>query len=200
MPGQTPPFRARLKRTAVVLAVAGTGFATAAVATFAGAKTFTLHVASHAKVTNASGQTTRENIVVNGRDAAVYWLSGDTKTHPECTKANGCFGFWPPVTVASAHNLSKAPGIKGQLTTWLRNGRLQLLLAGHPLYTFANDHQRNTATGDGIKGFHGTWHVNTVGSSSKSAPPSTGPSMSSSSTLTSTTSSSTSSYVYPPGY
>jgi predicted lipoprotein with Yx(FWY)xxD motif len=186
MPGQPSPFRARLKRATVALTVAGAGFAAAGVATIAAAKTFTLNVGSHAKVVSASGRTTRENIIVNGRGSAVYWLSGDSKRHPECTKANGCFGFWPPVTVASAHKLSKAPGVKGQLTTWRRNDLLQVVLNGHPLYTFANDKQRDTATGEGIKGFHGTWHVDAFGSASPVPTSGTG----------SSTTSSTSSYSY----
>jgi predicted lipoprotein with Yx(FWY)xxD motif len=187
MPGQPSPFRARLRRGMVALTVAGAGFAAAGVATIAAAKTFTLNVGSHAKVMSVGGHTARENIIVNGRGMAVYWLSGNTKQHPECTKSNGCFGFWPPVTVTSAHKLSKAPGIKGRITTWRRNGLLQVLLNGHPLYTFANDKQRNVATGDGIKGFHGTWHVDGVGP----ATPVSSPGSSSSTT------SSTYSYPYP---
>jgi predicted lipoprotein with Yx(FWY)xxD motif len=193
MPGQPSSYRTRLRRSAVVLAVAGAGFATAAVATIAGAKTFTLDVGANAKVTNAGGQTKHESILVNSRGAAVYTLTGDSKKHPECTQANGCFGFWIPVKVASANKLTKAPGIKGKLSTWSRNGLTQAVLAGHPLYTFVNDKHRNAATGEGVKGFGGTWHVGTVATTSMTNAPGT---TSSTSTTTTTT---TSTYV-PPGY
>ena len=54
------------------------------------AKTFTLQVAKDATVMNTAGKTSTENIAVNPHGRAVYLLSGDKKSHPECTKANGC--------------------------------------------------------------------------------------------------------------
>ena len=70
-----------------------------------------------------------------------------------------CFQFWPPVKVTSAKKLSGAHGVKGKLAVWHRNGFMQLTLGGHPLYTYAGDSKRHVATGEGIKGFNGTWHV-----------------------------------------
>ncbi len=137
-----------------------------AVAAVALAKTFTLNVAKNATVTNAQTMaTTHENIGVNGRGFAVYWLSGDSKSHPKCTQANGCFKFWPPVTAASAKALSKASGISGKLTSWTRDGFNQAVLGGHPIYTFAPDTKKHDATGDHVVGFGGTWHVVTASGS-----------------------------------
>jgi predicted lipoprotein with Yx(FWY)xxD motif len=149
----------RLWRPAVMLAMAIAGFATAALVGVALAKTFTLQVAKGAKVTNTRSQSTSENVIVNSRSRAVYALTGDSQRHPECTKANGCFQFWFPVKVSSAKQLTKAPGISGKLGVWHRNGFFQVTLAGHPLYTFAGDTQKDAATGEGIKSFGGTWHV-----------------------------------------
>jgi predicted lipoprotein with Yx(FWY)xxD motif len=179
----------RLRRahlTIVVAALAGLAFA--ALVGFAVAKALTLHVAKGASVTNASMVTKTENIVVNSKGRAVYTLSGDTTSHPKCTKANGCFSFWPPVTVSSARGLTKAAGIKGKLGTFKRNGMTQVTLGGHPLYMFSNDHKRNTATGEGINGFRGIWHVvkGAAGGSSQSS-------------TTTTTTSSTTTSPYP-GY
>jgi len=159
------------------------------------AKTFTLQVAKNAKVTNTIGMTTRENIVVNSRSHAIYDLTGDSKNHPECTKAKGCFQFWPPVTASSQKQLSKAPGITGKLGTWHRNGFLQVTLAGHPLYRFAPDLQKNAATGEGIHSFGGTWHVvKASGSRGGSGGSSSG---GGGGTTTSTTTTTTSPYPYP---
>ena len=94
------PFHVRGARGAAATIAALTGFAVAALVGVAAANTFTLQVAKGAKVTNQSGSTVRENIVVNSRGFAVYDLTGESKTHPECTKAEGCFKFWPPVTVS----------------------------------------------------------------------------------------------------
>jgi predicted lipoprotein with Yx(FWY)xxD motif len=139
---------------ASVVGVAGAGLVGMATA-----KTITLQVGKNATVMSASGSTSHENIVVNSKGRAVYTLSGDTERHPECTQGNGCFGFWPPVTVSSAKGLSKAAGIKGKLGTWKRSGITQVTLNGHPLYTYSADMQKLNANGEGIHGFGGTWHV-----------------------------------------
>jgi predicted lipoprotein with Yx(FWY)xxD motif len=156
-----------LRRLPALMVVGVAGVATVLLVSAALATTTsTLQVARSAKVTNAAGSTTTENIVVNSRGRAVYYLTGDSKSHPECTMANHCFHFWPPVTVTSASALSKASGVKGTLSVWHRNGFFQVILAGHPLYTYAGDHARQAATGQGARGFGGTWYVNKVGSSS----------------------------------
>jgi predicted lipoprotein with Yx(FWY)xxD motif len=180
----------RLRRVHVAVVIAAlAGLASAALVGMAVAKALTLQVAKGASVTNQSGTTKTESIVINAKGRAIYTLTGDTTKHPKCTKASGCFSFWPPVTVSSAKGLSKAGGVKGKLGTFKRNGIIQVTLGGHPLYTFANDHSRATATGEGINGFGGIWHVVTD--------PSGGRSSGSTTTTTSTPTTTTSPY---PGY
>jgi predicted lipoprotein with Yx(FWY)xxD motif len=193
------PHHRRLRRRYVAAAVAAlAGLASAVLVGLAVAKTLTLQVAHGASVTNQSMSTVTESIVVNAKGRAVYTLSGDTARHPKCTKASGCFSFWPPVTVSSAKSLSKAGGIKGKLGTFKRNGITQVTLGGHPLYTFANDHKRANATGEGINGFGGIWHV-VKDASSGSSSSSTGTSTSSTGTTTNSMSTTTSTTTYP-GY
>jgi predicted lipoprotein with Yx(FWY)xxD motif len=150
----------RLKSTGLA-AVAAAGFATAALVSVAVAGTFTLNVAKDAKVVNQQGKTTHENIAVGlgVKKRAIYTLTGDKKSHPECTSKNHCFSFWPPVTVANGKKPTKAAAIKGKLSTWKRNGFTQVLLNGHPLYFYALDHKAAVATGEGVVSFGGTWHV-----------------------------------------
>ena len=182
--------RTHSAKTVVATIAATAGFAAAALGGVALARTFTLQVATSASVTNQSGTTKTENIVVNSRGFAVYTLTGDSMSHPKCTKAKGCFTFWPPLKVSSAKALSKASGIKGRLGVWHRNGFFQVTLAGHPLYRYAPDTQRHHATGEGVVSFGGTWHVKTPGSttSSTTMPITT-------TTMTTTT---TTSCLYPP--
>jgi predicted lipoprotein with Yx(FWY)xxD motif len=161
------------------------GFAAAALVGVALARTFTLQVAKDAAVTNQSGTTKTENIVVNGHGFALYMLTGDSKSHPKCTKANGCFGFWAPLKVSSRRQLTKAPGIKGRLGVWHRDGFFQVMLAGHPLYRYAGDTRRHRATGEGVVSFGGTWHVEKPGATSGS-------------TMTPTTTMTTPTCLYPP--
>lgn len=147
------------RRALVGMVVAVAGFSTAGLVEAAFASGFTLKVAKNARVTNQSGIMTSESIVVNSHGFAVYELTGDSARHPECRRGNGCFGFWPPLRVASRSMLSKAPGISGRLGVWHRDGFLQVTLAGHPLYRYAGDSQKASATGQGIQTFGGTWHV-----------------------------------------
>ena len=160
----------RHRRSAATLIAGAAVVAMLAVAAVAIAKTFTLNVAKNATVTNMTTMVTKhETIGVNGKGFAVYWLSGDSKSHPECTKAKGCFKFWPPVTAASAQALSKAPGICGKLTSWKRYGFTQAVLGCHPIYTFSPDTKKHDATGEGIVAFGGTWHVVTASGGQTSA-------------------------------
>jgi predicted lipoprotein with Yx(FWY)xxD motif len=148
------------------IAAGGAGFATAVLVGAAWAASFTLGVAAHASVKNQSGAVTHESIVVTKAGRAVYELSGDSRQHPKCTKGNGCFKFWPPATVNAGAKLTLPSGVKGKLATWKRNGLIQLTLGGHPLYRFSGDSSSDSATGQGITGFGGTWSVVAIGSSS----------------------------------
>jgi predicted lipoprotein with Yx(FWY)xxD motif len=170
---------------ALIAAVAG--FGVAGVLGVAVAKTFTLGVGKNVMVGSK-----QENVVTSG-GFAVYTLSGDSKQHPECTKANSCFTFWPPVKVSSAKSLSKAPGVSGKLAVWHRNGFNQVTLNGHPLYRYSGDSRKSTASGEGIKTFGGTWHVVKASGAGAGG---TGSGGTTSSGTTSTTT--TTSCLYPP--
>ena len=176
----------RLRKLPIVIATAAVGVGAAALVSVALARTFTLD-AANASVTNAvSHVTTHEKIVTDSKGLAVYTLSGDTKRKPKCTKANGCFKFWPPVTVSSVSKLSRQSGIKGTLGTFKRNGFIQVTLAGHPLYTFIMD-KRVHAVGEDFSGFKGVWHVVKTSAATAAG-------QMTNSTGTTTTS------PYPPGY
>ncbi len=192
----------RARSATIALIAAAAGFGAAAMAGITSARTFTLQEAMHAPVTNQSHATAHANIVVNSKAKAVYFLTGDTRTHSECTKANHCFTFWPPVTVASRASLSAAPGVTGKLGLWKRDGFLQVTLNGHPLYTYAGDLEPRNATGEGVVSFGGTWHVRRAGSTA--APGGTTTSTTSRTTTSTTTSTTTmstmttTSCAYPP--
>ncbi len=147
-----------------MLVAAIAGVAVAALAGLAVARSFTLQTDKNAQVTSVKGVTKRENVVANTQGVAVYTLTHDSIQHPGCTKANGCFAFWFPVTVHSkSSKLTKAPGIKGKLRLFHRNGFFQVTLDNHPLYTFKLDNKlKGVAKGEGIPSFGGVWHVVTT--------------------------------------
>jgi predicted lipoprotein with Yx(FWY)xxD motif len=109
----------------------------------------------------AKNSTIAKTIIVDSRGLTVYELSPETTHHLLCTKANGCFTFWPPVTVPSAKTkLAAASDVKGKLGILHRNGFLQLTLGGRPLYHFAGDDSKTgNANGQGLHSFGGSWHV-----------------------------------------
>jgi predicted lipoprotein with Yx(FWY)xxD motif len=183
--------RSRNLRNLALVLVSVAAATSAVLVGMALAKSFVLRVANNAKVVNTQAAVTHENIVVGSRGRAVYTLSGDSRHHAKCTQANSCLRFWPPVKVASARKLSGAHGVKGKLGVWHRNGFMQLTLGGHPLYTYAGDSRRHVATGEGIKGFGGTWHVVKASPAQSGGTPTTS---------TSTTTTTTTPSPYPPGY
>jgi predicted lipoprotein with Yx(FWY)xxD motif len=122
----------------------------------------------------AKNSTIGKTIVVDSRGLTVYELSPETTHHLLCTKAKGCFSFWPPVTVHSANTkLTTGSGVKGKLGILHRNGFFQLTLGGRPLYHFSGDQsKRGKATGQGLKSFGGSWHV-VAASGTATTPPMT---------------------------
>ncbi len=171
------PRPARLTPVAALAALIAAGaLAAAALA----ATAFTLKVFRHATVTNqAAAKTTHANVVTNSKGMVVYTLTGDSRTHAQCTSST-CLKFWPPVTVKSVKRLTRAAGVKGKLGTWKHKGFIQVTIDGHPLYTFFADRRRGVATGEGLRSFGGTWHVRlaagggTVKAPAAAPPPSSG--------------------------
>jgi predicted lipoprotein with Yx(FWY)xxD motif len=183
-----------MRRYTILLLAGLAGFSLALVAGIAGASSFTLEIAKNAKVTNQAGTTKQEAIAVTQRGRAVYELTGDRPSHPECTSTNHCFMFWPPVKVKSGNGLTKAPGIKGKLGVWRRDGFVQLTLNGHPLYRYSGDSKSARANGQGIKTFGGTWHVVSTGPASSGS----GGMTTTGTTTTGTSGTTTTTCAYPP--
>jgi predicted lipoprotein with Yx(FWY)xxD motif len=188
----------RAVRMVFMMCAGAAGVGLALLVGIAVAKSFTLQVDKSAKVTNANTQKSTMEAIGTYKGFAVYMLSGDSKSHPECTKAKGCFGVWPPVKLSSARKLSKAPGIKGKLSVWRRDGFIQLVLGGHPLYRFSGDgSSKGIATGQDITSFGGTWHVVTAAGSSGSGAATGSTGMTTTGTTSSTPTMTTPTYPYP---
>lgn len=148
-----PEYR-RHRRIATVLVAATAVIAVAGMALARSAPT--LSIAKNVTVAGAA-----ENVAATSRGLTVYVLSGESAHRLKCTKVNGCFAAWIPVTTAKAtSSLHIASGIHGTLGELRRNGVRQLTLGGHPLYTFVGDGGKpRRSTGEGIASFHGVWHV-----------------------------------------
>jgi predicted lipoprotein with Yx(FWY)xxD motif len=144
---------------AAVVAVGGAG--ATAVASMADAAT--AHKASAAALKLGSVSISghgKHSLLETSSGRAVYLLTGDSTKHPLCATA-ACLGIWPAVTTSSK-NPVLGSGIMGKLTVWTHGKRHQLVLNGHPLYTFVKDSSANSAAGQGVKDGSSTWELLTA--------------------------------------
>ena len=97
--------------------------------------------------------TTGLGVVLTGADGlTLYTHAGDTATTSTCT--GSCLAAWPPLTVATAHQAAAAPGVNGQLATFVRpEGSIQVTYDGQPLYYSQGDVKPGDVTGQGKAGF-----------------------------------------------
>ena len=73
------------------------------------------------------------NVLVDASGRTVYELVGDSVAHPTCT--GGCLSIWPPVKT---------------------NGT-QVVVNGHPVYTFAADSASGQTKGQNVTDQWGKW-------------------------------------------
>ena len=108
----------------------------------------------------ASVGTTRTalgRIAVDAQGRSLYLFEIDKRGHSACSGL--CTSYWPPL-ITKGKPVALA-GIKRSLLGTIRrsDGRLQVTLAGHPLYRFSGDSKRGQTTGEGLQDFGGGWDV-----------------------------------------
>jgi predicted lipoprotein with Yx(FWY)xxD motif len=119
-------------------------------------------VATTAPTTAAGGlildvkQDVKLGAFVTGKDGlTLYVFTNDTAGKSTCT--GNCAGSWPPLTVASASDVTAGSGVTGAIATITRDdGTLQVTLGGAPLYYFAGDTAAGETKGQGL---NGKWYV-----------------------------------------
>ena len=96
-------------------------------------------------------------ILVDGSGRTLYLFVAD---RTEMSTCNGdCASVWPPLI---AHGTPQAAaGINQSLltTTMRRDGSLEVVYNGHPLYYFVSDRQAGDVTGEAIRSFGAEWYV-----------------------------------------
>lgn len=145
----TPITRAALPVLALAALAAGCGSSSSS---SGGTSTPASSGSASAVVATASNPKLHETVLVDAHGRTLYHLSAETGGKFICTGA--CTKLWHPLDVRSA---TAARGSVGSLGTVKRpDGALQVTYRGLPLYTFAQDHGRGDAAGQGIKDV-GTW-------------------------------------------
>ncbi len=96
-------------------------------------------------------------VLVDSGGFTVYSFAKDKGTTSSCYGA--CAEAWPPVT-ATGKPVSGEGATSSELgTTKRKDGKLQVTYAGHPLYTFVEDHSPGEANGNGSTAFGGEWNA-----------------------------------------
>lgn len=99
------------------------------------------------------GSTDLGDVLVDSEGMTLYAFTPDSATTSACTGA--CADAWPPATTTSAAPTGKA--VDGTITVVKRSdGATQIVVAGHPLYTYSGDGAPGDTTGQGSGG---KWYV-----------------------------------------
>jgi predicted lipoprotein with Yx(FWY)xxD motif len=132
---------------ALVLAGCGDDSSSSSATTTA-AKATTTTVAASSDATVKVAASDLGKILVDARGMTLYAFTPDTATSSACT--GGCAAAWPPLT---ATGTPTGEGVTGAITVIDRpDGTKQVVVAGHPLYTFASDAAAGDTTGQGSGG------------------------------------------------
>jgi predicted lipoprotein with Yx(FWY)xxD motif len=96
-------------------------------------------------------------ILVDGNGRTLYLFAADKAGMSTCY--GDCASVWPPL-LASGVPLAGA-GLDQMLltTTTRKDGSVELVYNGHPLYYFVSDKQAGETTGQAISSFGADWYV-----------------------------------------
>lgn len=97
-------------------------------------------------------------VLVNGKGVTLYLFEKDKHGKSAC--AGRCAKAWPPLLTKGKPHVSGGASASKIGTTRRSDGTTQVTYAGHPLYTFVNDHNKPGRTaGQGLDAFGAEWYV-----------------------------------------
>ena len=107
--------------------------------------------------TIAVRSTALGQILVDGAGRTLYLFAADQGTASSCYGA--CAGVWPPATATGAP--AAGAGVHQSLlaTTTRKDGSVEVVYNGHPLYYFISDKQPGDTTGQALSSFGAGWYV-----------------------------------------
>src|SRR5580693_6727650 len=107
--------------------------------------------------TVATRSTALGQILVDSSGRTLYLFAADQGTASSCYSA--CAGVWPPLTVTGAP--TAGPGVHQSLlaTTTRKDGSMEVVYTGHPLYYFISDKRAGDTTGQALSSFGADWYV-----------------------------------------
>ena len=96
-------------------------------------------------------------ILVDANGRTLYLFEKDSGTASSCYDA--CAAVWPPLTATGP--LVAGRGVNQSLlaTTTRKDGSMEVVYNGHPLYYFVSDKQAGDTSGQGLSSFGADWYV-----------------------------------------
>jgi predicted lipoprotein with Yx(FWY)xxD motif len=107
--------------------------------------------------TVAVAKTRIGRILVDSKGITLYDFVKDKGTTSACYGA--CAALWPPLTTKGKPVAGR--GVRASLlgTTKRKDGKLEVMYGGHPLFYFVTDRKPGQTTGQGVSQFGGPWWV-----------------------------------------
>ena len=96
-------------------------------------------------------------ILVDGKGRTLYLFEADRAGMSSCY--GDCASVWPPLLATAAPIAGS--GLNQSLlgTTTRKDGSVEVVYNGHPLYYFVSDRQAGDTTGQAITSFGADWYV-----------------------------------------
>jgi len=143
--------------TAAAVAVAACGSSSSSDTTSSSASSGGAPTGGGVVLAAAKSSDLGKTILVDSKGDTVYLFEKDDE--PDESYCNGgCAKVWPPVTTSGK---PQAKGLDASKLGTLKrdDGTIQMTYAGHPLYTYENDHRPGEAKGNGLKEFGAEWYA-----------------------------------------
>jgi predicted lipoprotein with Yx(FWY)xxD motif len=96
-------------------------------------------------------------VLVDGNGRTLYLFEADTGNASSCY--DGCAAVWPPLTTMGSPIAGAGANQSLLTTTTRKDGSMEVVYNGHPLYYFISDKQAGDTTGQGLSSFGADWYV-----------------------------------------
>ena len=110
-----------------------------------------------------AADTSLGRVLVDASGRTVYLLTADGPNRSTCSAS--CLQLWPAVRPDGGHGVVAQVG-----ATATPAGPQTATVAGHPVYTFSQDHGPGDVNGEGLEEFGGTWYAVSVDGTAVRAP------------------------------
>ena len=107
--------------------------------------------------TVSTRSTALGQVLVDGNGRTLYLFEADKGNASSCYDA--CASVWPPLTTMGSPIAGVGVNQSLLTATGRKDGSMEVVYNGHPLYYFISDKQVGDTTGQGLSSFGADWYV-----------------------------------------